>query len=88
MQKRALAALLLAGTMMGAAMPPALADGIEQTDQFYWPTRLNLDPLRAHDAESDPYGAGYAEEYHRKFLTLDLKAVRADILKTLTTSQD
>nr|WP_246091513.1 catalase/peroxidase HPI [Swingsia samuiensis] len=66
----------------------AMADGVERPNEFYWPSRLNLDPLRFHDSESDPYGAGYDKSYPKKFETLNLKEVRADILKLLTTSQD
>lgn len=87
-QSRHLLSLLMGATMLAAAAPGALADGIERPNQFYWPNQLDLGPLRAHDSESDPYGAAYAAEYHRKFVTLDLKAVRADILKVMTTSQD
>ncbi len=56
------------------------------SNQFWWPDRLDLSPLRQHAAESNPMGAQYV--YAREFKTLDLEAVKADIKKTLTTSQD
>jgi len=55
-------------------------------NQFWWPERLSLAPLRQHSLESNPIGSkfNYAEEFKR----LDLKAVKADIAKVITTSQD
>ena len=55
-------------------------------NQFWWPERLDLSPLRLNGAESDPYDRAfnYAEEFNK----LDLKAVKEDISKILTTSQD
>ena len=54
--------------------------------QFWWPDHLDLSPLRQHDARSNPLGEDF--EYAKAFATLDLQAVKDDIKKTLTTSQD
>jgi catalase-peroxidase len=54
--------------------------------QFWWPEQLDLTPLRRHSPESNPAGRDFA--YRRAFATLDLKAVKQDIQKVLTTSQD
>lgn len=54
-------------------------------NEFWWPQRLDLTPLRAQSAESNPYGKDY--NYAECFSSLDLKAVKADINKVLTTSQ-
>ncbi|QDH25846.1 catalase/peroxidase HPI [Neokomagataea tanensis] len=88
MIKQRIAAFALAGTMLAGIVPHAKADGIEKPNQFYWPTQLDLDPLRFNNVESDPYGAEYQRNYHKKFATLNLDQVRADILKVITTSQD
>ncbi len=53
---------------------------------FWWPDNLNLEQLRAHDADSNPYGKSF--NYAKAFASVDLKALKADIEKTLTTSQD
>jgi catalase-peroxidase len=57
-----------------------------QSNKFWWPDQLDLSPLRAHSAESNPYGRDF--DYAKEFATLDLKAVKEDIRKVLTTSQD
>jgi len=54
-------------------------------NQFWWPERLDLSPLRQHAAESDPLGADF--NYAQAFKKLDLKAVKADIAQVLVKSQ-
>ena len=55
-------------------------------NQFWWPEKLDLSPLRQNSAESNPLGKDF--NYARAFATLDLKIVKQDIAKVLTTSQD
>ena len=55
-------------------------------NQFWWPDQLDLSPLRQHAAESNPLGENF--DYSKAFLSLDLNAVKQDIAKVLTTSQD
>ncbi len=64
----------------------ASAQGEPKPNQFWWPEQLNLQPLRQHDAESDPLGEDF--DYAEAFNSLDLKAVKQDIETVLTTSQD
>ncbi|GBQ89883.1 catalase [Asaia krungthepensis NRIC 0535] len=78
-------AALIATTTLTTMPSAARADGIENPNEFYWPTRLSLAPLRLHDAASNPYGPDFV--YTRDFRKLDLEAVKADIRKTLTQSQ-
>ncbi|MBX9604016.1 MAG: catalase/peroxidase HPI [Bryobacteraceae bacterium] len=54
--------------------------------QFWWPEQLDLTPLRRHSPESNPAGRDFA--YRKAFATLDLKAIKQDIQKVLTTSQE
>ncbi|MAF68779.1 MAG: catalase/peroxidase HPI [Micavibrio sp.] len=61
-------------------------EGQPKLNQFWWPEELNLNPLRVHDTESNPYGADF--DYAAAFKTLDLDAVKKDIDALLTTSQD
>ena len=57
-----------------------------QSNAFWWPEKLDLSPLRQHSPESNPLGRDF--NYAKAFATLDLKAVKQDIHKSLTTSQD
>ena len=59
---------------------------VATSNQFWWPDKLNLDQLRAHDPSSNPYGDDF--NYSKAFNSVDMKALKADIEKTLTTSQD
>lgn len=62
------------------------AEGQPKSPSFWWPDQLNLSPLRQHAEESDPMDADF--NYAEAFNSLDLQAVKADIKKVLTTSQD
>ena len=55
-------------------------------NQYWWPEVVNLAPLRQHAVESNPLGMQF--DYATEFKKLDLKAVKADLNKVLTTSQD
>ena len=80
-----LSALAIA-MLLVVASSPAIAQGEPKSNQFWWPEKLNLNPLRQHAAESNPMGEyfNYAEEFKK----LDLTAVKADIEALMTTSQD
>ncbi len=62
------------------------AQGQPTPTQFWWPDQLDLSPLRQHAAESNPLGKEF--DYAKAFASLDLNAVKQDIKKVLTTSQD
>lgn len=64
----------------------AVTPGAAKPNDFWWPEVLNLDPLRQHALESDPF-SGKAD-YAVEFATLDLEAVKSDIQVVLSTSQD
>ncbi|MFN5480200.1 MAG: catalase/peroxidase HPI [Chitinophagaceae bacterium] len=52
----------------------------------WWPNQLKLNILRQHSTLSDPMGDGF--DYAKEFQTLDLNAVKKDIIDVLTTSQE
>jgi catalase-peroxidase len=56
------------------------------SNQFWWPERLDLSPLRQHAAQSNPMDNSF--NYAQEFKKLDLKALKADIEKIMKTSQD
>ncbi len=57
-----------------------------QTNRDWWPNQLNLKILRQHSSLSDPMNAGF--DYAKEFKSLDLQALKQDIVKLMTTSQD
>jgi catalase-peroxidase len=64
----------------------ASAQGTPMPNKFWWPDQLDLSVLRAHDAKSNPLGEDF--DYAAEFAKLDLHAVKQDVEKVLTTSQD
>jgi catalase-peroxidase len=82
-------ALLAAMTVCVSSMAlstPSFAEAEPKSNQFWWPERLDLAPLRQQAAESDPMGEGF--DYAKAFEALDLAAVKQDIKTLMTTSQD
>ncbi|MCB9066175.1 MAG: catalase/peroxidase HPI [Calditrichae bacterium] len=52
----------------------------------WWPNQLNLNVLHQHSSLSNPMGKDF--NYAKAFKSLDLAAVKNDIYKLMTTSQD
>ena len=82
---------ILLSTFAVAALPLLFADaaraqGQPTPNQFWWPDKIDLSPLRQHAAESNPLGQQF--DYARAFASLDLNAVKKDLRQVLTTSQD
>ncbi|EIY0670774.1 catalase-peroxidase, partial [Salmonella enterica] len=83
--KRKILPAIIAVTLFNFSLA-ARADNGPRPDNFWWPQKLDLAPLRLHDVESNPYGANF--NYAKGFNSLDLSAVKKDIKTLLTTSQD
>ncbi|EBX1769791.1 catalase/peroxidase HPI [Salmonella enterica subsp. enterica serovar Poona] len=77
--------VIIAAVLLNS-VPTAWAESMSEHDNFWWPQKLDLSPLRLHDIESNPYGATF--NYAKEFNNLDLTAVKKDIKTLLTTSQD
>ena len=87
LNKKKLAAVLVTASMSSLiASNSANAEAAAKSNQFWWPGTLNLEQLRSHDARSNPYGREF--DYAEAFNRVELSALKADIEKTLTTSQD
>jgi catalase-peroxidase len=73
---------------ISAAVPwtSALAQGQPKPNEFWWPERLDLSPLRDHDPSSNPYGEDF--DYARAFASLDLEAAKQDLKELMKTSQE
>ena len=74
------------GTNDSAKNEKQYVEGQPKPVSFWWPDRLDLTPLRQHSAESSPMDKRF--NYGKEFEKLNLKVVKADIEKVLTTSQD
>jgi catalase-peroxidase len=81
----AVVATALAFAAAAQVTPAVAADKASMSNQFWWPEKLDLRPLRQHGAESNPLGEtfNYAEEFKK----LDLVAVKKDITALMTKSQ-
>jgi catalase-peroxidase len=82
-------------TLLAAFMVAALslaftdavrAQGTPVPNQYWWPEQLDLSPLRQHGTRSNPLDEKF--DYAKEFASLDLNAVKLDIKKVLTTSQN
>lgn len=56
------------------------------TNREWWPNQLNLSILHQHAPASNPMGADF--NYRKEFQSLDYKAIKADLTKLMTDSQD
>jgi catalase-peroxidase len=57
-----------------------------RSNQDWWPNQLNLKVLRQNSPLSDPMGRDF--NYAEEFKTLDVEALKKDIIEVMTTSQD
>ena len=69
-----------------ATISVAHAQSKPMSNQEWWPEQLNLQPLRQHNATSNPMGKDF--NYAEEFKKLDLAAVKKDIAALMTASQD
>jgi catalase-peroxidase len=56
------------------------------SNQDWWPNQLNLEVLHQHSSLSNPLGEDY--DYPKSFKTLDVDALKQDIIQVMTTSQE
>ena len=71
-------------THEAGAKPHAGADAPD--NDYWWPNRLSLEPLRDASASADPMGPDF--DYTAAFATLDQDALKADMKALMTESQD
>jgi catalase-peroxidase len=64
----------------------SIAENQPKKNNFWWPDKLDLSPLRQHAAESNPMGDDF--NYAKAFRSLDIKALKKDIIEVMNTSQD
>ncbi len=57
-----------------------------RTNKDWWPDQLDLSVLYAHTPVADPMGKDF--NYAEEFKKLDVEALKQDVIKVMTTSQD
>ena len=62
------------------------AAGGGTTNKDWWPKQLRVELLNQHSNKSHPLGEGF--DYAAEFKKLDYKALKADLVKLMTDSQD
>lgn len=78
---------LFLAALISALPALALAQNMEpKLNDYWWPKRLDLSPLRQPNGTSNPMGADF--NYAKAFSSLDLNAVIEDLKQLMTTSQD
>ena len=88
MLRRTISVIALLTIAFAPVAPIGLA-GAKDTapdNDYWWPNRLSLDPLRQASRESGPLGNNF--DYAKEFKSLDLHALKADLTKLMTTPQD
>jgi catalase-peroxidase len=60
--------------------------GSGTTNREWWPNQLRLDLLSQHSSKSDPLGKDF--DYRKAFQKLDYRALKKDLLKLMTDSQE
>jgi catalase-peroxidase len=60
--------------------------GVGRTNHDWWPNQLRVELLHQHSSKSDPMGGGF--DYAKEFKSLDYKALKKDLVKLMTDSQD
>jgi catalase-peroxidase len=57
-----------------------------RTNRDWWPNQLDLSVLNANSPRSNPMGTGF--DYAQEFATLDVEALKRDMMELMTSSQD
>ncbi len=65
---------------------PTAARFTTRSNRDWWPNQLNLRILSQQSARSNPMGAAF--DYAEAFKTLDLEALKKDVIALMTVSQD
>ena len=70
----------------GAGTPPKFPTGKGTSNRDWWPNSLNLKILSQHSSLVDPMDKKF--NYAKEFKTLNFKALKKDLHKLMTDSQD
>jgi catalase-peroxidase len=70
----------------GGKCPVMHGKGPSHNNRYWWPHQLNLKILDQHSPRANPMGVDF--NYAEEFKSLDLAAVKADLRRVMTDSQD
>jgi len=65
---------------------PTVKSGRPRTNKDWWPNQLDLSVLHQHSPLSNPMDPDF--DYAEELKTLDVEALKQDVIKVMTTSQD
>ncbi|MBI5089552.1 MAG: catalase/peroxidase HPI [Actinobacteria bacterium] len=68
------------------ASPQPKTGGRPRSNQDWWPNQLDLSVLHQHSPRGNPLGAHF--DYAAEFASLDVEALKRDLIDAMTTSQD
>ncbi len=85
MYKKTFAALTLAALSV-SPLTQSIAQSSAPDNDYWWPNRLDLSPLRIESVGMDPRGEDF--DYAEAFNSLDMDALVADLKALMTDSQD
>ena len=85
MFKKTFAALTLAALSV-SPLTQSIAQSSAPDNDYWWPNRLDLSPLRIESVGMDPRGEDF--DYAEGFNSLDMDALVADLKALMTDSQD
>ncbi len=85
-QSVSLIAVLAVGLSAATPIASAIAQQEAPTNEYWWPNRLDLSPLRQNTPDTNPMDENF--DYASAFNALDLDALKADLKELMTTSQD
>mgnify|MGYP000474391186 CR=1 FL=1 len=86
LRKSITVATILAVGLSPLASLPLQAQSSTPDNDYWWPNRLSLEPLRQNSPESNPLGVEF--DYAEAFDSIDLDELKADLTELMTTSQD
>ena len=84
MLKQALFIMTMVSCALAPLSPVSAQDAPD--NEYWWPNRLSLEPLRQDSSTASPMAADF--DYAEAFSSLDLEQVKADLIELMTTSQD
>ncbi|HOJ32963.1 MAG TPA: catalase/peroxidase HPI [Candidatus Hydrogenedentes bacterium] len=70
----------------GSKCPLNHIAGLGRTNRDWWPNQLRVDLLHQHSEKSNPMGKDF--DYAKEFKSLDYQALKKDLVKLMTDSQD